>query len=125
MAFLDRNTALLCCAEGQLSLADVRQAQAPLEAASVPWAPCGERWRMAVAPQGSDSGSRPVARLSSGGHLSLTDVRKTSESLAWVKCRFPRPSSGAEFLRVSWAPALQGCLAVSGTCFWAEISFSG
>ncbi|KAK2524726.1 Wdr73 isoform A [Columba livia] len=46
VAFLDRNTALLCCAEGQLSLADVRQAQAPLEAASVPWAPCGERWRM-------------------------------------------------------------------------------
>ncbi|XP_064905791.1 WD repeat-containing protein 73 [Columba livia] len=114
VAFLDRNTALLCCAEGQLSLADVRQAQAPLEAASVPWAPCGERWRMGVAAQGSDPGSRPVARVSSGGHLSLTDVRKTSESLAWVKCRFPRPSSGAEFLRVSWAPALQGCLAVSG-----------
>ncbi|OPJ83297.1 WD repeat-containing protein 73 [Patagioenas fasciata monilis] len=114
VAFLDGNTALLCCAEGRLSLADVRQPQAPLEAASVPWAPCDERWRMGVAPQGSDSSSRPVARLSSGGHLSLTDVRKTSESLAWVKCPFPRPSSGAEFLRVSWAPALRGCLAVSG-----------
>ncbi|XP_010072922.1 PREDICTED: WD repeat-containing protein 73, partial [Pterocles gutturalis] len=52
--------------------------------------------------------------LSSGGHLTLTDVRKLSESLASAKCRVPSPSSGAEFLCVSWAPALEGCLAVSG-----------
>ncbi|NWQ84640.1 WDR73 protein, partial [Columbina picui] len=44
----------------------------------------------------------------------LCVLAQTRESLAWVRCRFPRPSSGAEFLRVSWAPALQGCLAVSG-----------
>uniref|UniRef100_A0A8C0F4Y6 WD repeat domain 73 n=1 Tax=Bubo bubo TaxID=30461 RepID=A0A8C0F4Y6_BUBBB len=83
-------------------------------AASVPSAPCGERWCMGVGrgPQGSDS--QPVACLSSGGHLTLTDVRKTSESLASAKCRVPSPSSGTEFLCVSWAPALAGCLAVSG-----------
>uniref|UniRef100_A0A8D0FBQ3 WD repeat domain 73 n=1 Tax=Strix occidentalis caurina TaxID=311401 RepID=A0A8D0FBQ3_STROC len=114
LAFLDGNTLLLCCARGRLCLADVRQPQSPLEAASVPSAPCGERWCMGVGrgPQGSDS--QPIACLSSGGHLTLTDVRKTSESLASAKCRVPSPSSGAEFLCVSWAPALAGCLAVSG-----------
>ncbi|XP_009889324.1 PREDICTED: WD repeat-containing protein 73 [Charadrius vociferus] len=116
LAFLDCNTLLLCCAKGQLCLADVRQPQSPLEAASVPSAPCGERWCMGVGrgPQGSDSISRPVARLSSGGHLTLTDLRKTSESLASAKCRVPSSSSGAEFLCVSWAPVLESCLAVSG-----------
>ncbi|NXF41320.1 WDR73 protein, partial [Nyctibius bracteatus] len=116
LAFLDCNTLLLCCAPGQLCLADVRQPQRPLEAVSVPSAPCGERWCMGVGhgPQGSDSSSRPVACLSSGGHLTLTDLRKTSEPLALAKCRVPSPSSGGEFLCVSWAPALEGCLAVSG-----------
>ncbi|NXI69378.1 WDR73 protein, partial [Anseranas semipalmata] len=36
LAFLDCNTLLLCCAKGQLCLADVRQPQSPLEAASIP-----------------------------------------------------------------------------------------
>ncbi|XP_009986231.1 PREDICTED: WD repeat-containing protein 73 [Tauraco erythrolophus] len=94
LAFLDCNTLLLCCAKGQLCLADVRQPRDPLEAASGPPAP----W----------------IRLSSGGHLTLTDARKTSEPLASAKCRLPSPSSGTEFLCVSWAPALEGCLAVSG-----------
>lgn len=125
LAFLDCNALLLCCAKGQLCLADVRQPQSPLEAVSVPSAPCGERWCMGVGrgPQGSDSSSRPVARLSSGGHLTLTDVRKTSESLASAKCRVPSPSSGAEFLCVSWAPALESCLAVSGMCFGPRSPF--
>ncbi|KFV44827.1 WD repeat-containing protein 73, partial [Tyto alba] len=90
--------------------------QVPSESAAVPSALRGERWCMGVGrgPQGSASSSQPVARLSSRGHLTLTDIRKTSEPLASVKCRVPSPSSGAEFLCVSWAPALEGCLAVSG-----------
>ncbi|NWW54438.1 WDR73 protein, partial [Pedionomus torquatus] len=37
LAFLDADTLLLCSAEGRLFLADLRQPQSPLEAASVPW----------------------------------------------------------------------------------------
>ncbi|NXD85331.1 WDR73 protein, partial [Halcyon senegalensis] len=114
--FLDYNTLLFCCAKGQLCLADVRQPQSPLEAASVPSAPGDEHWCMGVGRRapGSDSCCQPVARLSSGGHLTLTDVRKTLEPLASAKCRVPSSSSGAEFLCVSWAPALEGHLAISG-----------
>ncbi|NWH19716.1 WDR73 protein, partial [Grus americana] len=36
LAFLDCNVLLLCCTQGQLCLADVRQPQSPLEAVSVP-----------------------------------------------------------------------------------------
>ncbi|KFW00544.1 WD repeat-containing protein 73, partial [Fulmarus glacialis] len=106
----------ICFLRGRLCWAALRQPQSPLEAVSVPPAPSGERWCMGVGcgPQGSDSSSQPVACLSSGGHLTLTDLRKTSESLASAKCRVPSPSSGAEFLCVSWAPALEGCLAISG-----------
>ncbi|XP_075270768.1 integrator complex assembly factor WDR73 [Opisthocomus hoazin] len=116
LAFLDGNALLLCCTKGRLCLADVRQPRAPLEAVPVPSAPRAERWCMGVgrSPQGSDSSSRPVACVSSGGHLTLTDVRKTSEPLASAKCVVPSPGSAAEFLCVSWAPALEGCLAVSG-----------
>ncbi|NXA38088.1 WDR73 protein, partial [Eudromia elegans] len=116
VAFLDCSTLLVCCAKGQLCLADTRQPQSPLEATTVPSAPCGLRWCMGVkhGPPGSDSSSQPVARLSSTGHLTLTDLRKVSEPLAWAKCSVSCPSSSAEFLSISWAPALEGCVAVSG-----------
>ncbi|KFO95245.1 WD repeat-containing protein 73, partial [Calypte anna] len=117
VAFLDSNSFLLCCAQGQLCLADVRQPRLPLEASSIPSAPSGGCWAMGVqhSPPGSASTPQPIAQLSSEGHLILRDVRKTSEALAWVRCRVPSaPSSTTEFLCISWAPALENCLGVSG-----------
>ncbi|NXF13551.1 WDR73 protein, partial [Smithornis capensis] len=116
LAFLDCNTLLLCCAKGRLCLADVRQPQGPVEAVAVPPAPCGERWCMGTVCGAAGSGlsSQPVARLSSRGLLTLTDLRKPSEPVASAKARVPSPGAGAEFLCVSQAPALEGCLAVSG-----------
>ncbi|XP_051464724.1 WD repeat-containing protein 73 [Apus apus] len=112
LAFLDCNTLLLCCVPGQLCLADLRQPPSPLGAASIPSAPRAGRWCMGA--PGSASSCQPVALLSNEGHLVLTDLRKTSEALALAKCRVPSPGSHAEFLCVSWAPALESTLAVSG-----------
>ncbi|XP_066065007.1 WD repeat-containing protein 73 isoform X2 [Chamaea fasciata] len=116
LAFLDCNTLLLCCAIGQLCLADIRQPQSLVEAMSVPSAPCSEQWCMGTrhGAQGLEPSSQTVARLSSTGLLTLTDLRKTSEFLALAKARVPSHGSGAEFLCVSWAPALEGYLAISG-----------
>ncbi|XP_053790039.1 WD repeat-containing protein 73 isoform X2 [Vidua chalybeata] len=116
LAFLDCNTLLLCCATGRLCLADIRQPQGLMETMSVPSAPCSEQWCMGTRPgaQGLEPSSQPVARLSSRGLLTLTDLRKTSEFLALAKAKVPSPGSGAEFLCVSWAPALEGYLAISG-----------
>ncbi|NWI89030.1 WDR73 protein, partial [Pitta sordida] len=116
LAFLDCHTLLLCCAQGRLCLADVREPRGPVEAMPVPPGPSGQRWCLGTGrgAQGSELSSQPVARLSSGGLLTLTDLRNTSEPLASAKARVPSPNAGAEFLCVSWAPALEGCLGVSG-----------
>ncbi|KAM6226154.1 integrator complex assembly factor WDR73, partial [Porphyrio hochstetteri] len=114
LTFLDYNTLLLCCTQGHLCLADIRSPQSHLEATvAIPSPACGEQWCMGVR-EGSDWSSQPIALLSSGGYLTLMDLRRISESLASVKCGVPSPTPGAEFLCISWAPALQGCLAVSG-----------
>ncbi|KGL77132.1 WD repeat-containing protein 73, partial [Tinamus guttatus] len=110
VAFLDCNTLLVCCSKGQLCLADTRQPQGPLEAAPGPAG--GQRWCMGVGH--GPPNSQPVARLSSGGQLALTDLRKVSEPVACARCSVSSPGSSAEFLAVSWAPALEGCIAVSG-----------
>lgn len=127
LAFLDCNTLLLCCATGRLCLADMRQPQSLVEVTPVPSAPCSEQWCLGSRhrAQPSEPSSQPVARLSSRGLLTLTDLRKTSEFLALAKARGPSPGSGAEFLCVSWAPALEGCLAISGRCLGQTSPFLG
>ncbi|NXI36610.1 WDR73 protein, partial [Galbula dea] len=116
LTFLDCSTFLLCCARGQLCLADTRQPQRLLEPVAISSVLRANFWCMGVRPgaPGSDWSSQPIACLSSGGHLTLTDLRRSSEPLTSAKCRVPSPGSGGEFLCVSWAPALEGCLGVSG-----------
>lgn len=102
---------------GQLCLADIRQPQSPLADTSVPSAFGGEQWCLGVrlGLRGSDVNALSIARLSSGGQLMLTDLRNIPKPLKSAKCNVPAASPSAEFLCVSWAPALDGCLAVSGT----------
>ncbi|XP_063162083.1 WD repeat-containing protein 73 [Candoia aspera] len=113
--FLDKATAVVCSAKGQLFLADVRQPQGLLRAveeAQPPWAPGeGMSWCAGVGP-----GEMPlVARLSSGGLVVLTDIRRSSSPLKMARCCVPTPAlSGADFLSISLAPVLGDCLAVSG-----------
>ncbi|XP_052555304.1 WD repeat-containing protein 73 [Tympanuchus pallidicinctus] len=111
LAFLDANTAVLCSAAGRLCVADIRQ-RGPLQALLIPSAQLGCCWRAAAAC--CEPSSRPIACLSSAGQLVLMDVRKTSPCLASARCKVPASGASAEFLCVSWAPALEGCLAVSG-----------
>ncbi|XP_073190010.1 WD repeat-containing protein 73 isoform X3 [Lepidochelys kempii] len=116
LEFLDCNTLLACCVKGQLCLADVRQPQSPLGDTSVPSALSGAQWCMGVGPglQGSDVNAPTIARLSSGGQLILTDLRNIPKPLKSAKCKVSAASPSTEFLRVSWAPVLDGCLAISG-----------
>ncbi|XP_065279436.1 WD repeat-containing protein 73 isoform X1 [Emys orbicularis] len=116
LEFLDCNTLLACCVKGQLCLADVRQPQSPLGDTSVPSALSGEQWCMGVSSglQGSDVNAPAIARLSSGGQLTLTDLRNIPKPLKSARCKVSAASQSTEFLCVSWAPVLDGCLAVSG-----------
>ncbi|XP_071421182.1 WD repeat-containing protein 73 [Pithys albifrons albifrons] len=112
VTFLGCDSVLLCGVRGRLCVADVRQPQGPVLAVPAPAGPLSERW--CLGSSCAFQGCQPVARLSSRGLLTLTDLRKASEPLASARARVPSPGTGAEFLSVSWAPALPGCLAVSG-----------
>lgn len=124
LSFLDPNTALLCCASGQLCMADTRQCIA-LQPAAIPAAQPGQRWRMAAACTAPST--HCIACISNTGQLVLLDARNASHCLAAAKCRVATCSS--EFLSVSWAPALQGCVAVSGfdgtVCIYDTCSWDG
>uniref|UniRef100_A0A8D0HIH6 WD repeat-containing protein 73 n=1 Tax=Sphenodon punctatus TaxID=8508 RepID=A0A8D0HIH6_SPHPU len=116
LAFLDANAALVCSVKGQLCLVDTRQPPEPQGDLPVSSALAGERWCAAAgtALPGSDARALPIARLSSEGRVVLTDVRNTPKPLKSAMCRASASRSGTEFLCVSWAPRLEGCLAVSG-----------
>nr|XP_042696146.1 WD repeat-containing protein 73 isoform X3 [Chrysemys picta bellii] len=127
LEFLDCNTLLACCVKGQLCLADVRQPQSPLGDTSVPSALSGEQWCMGVSSglQGSDVNAPAIARLSSGGQLTLTDLRNIPKPLKSARCKVSAASQSAEFLCVSWAPVLDGCLAVSApSMLYADLNSS-
>ncbi|XP_053871888.1 WD repeat-containing protein 73 isoform X2 [Malaclemys terrapin pileata] len=127
LEFLDCNTLLACCVKGQLCLADVRQPQSPLGDTSVPSALSGEQWCMGVGSglQGSDVNAPAIARLSSGGQLTLTDLRNIPKPLKSARCKVSAASQSAEFLCVSWAPVLDGCLAVSApSMLYADLNSS-
>ncbi|XP_042316631.1 WD repeat-containing protein 73 isoform X2 [Sceloporus undulatus] len=119
--FLDEVTALACSMKGQLFLADTRQPPHLLGAAGdvpVPLASGGLRWCAGVRQNPLDCSAidEPlIAQLSSGGHVVLRDLRNTTSPLAVVQCCVPTPGlHEVEFLSISFAPLLRGCLSLSG-----------
>ncbi|XP_028925959.1 WD repeat-containing protein 73 isoform X2 [Ornithorhynchus anatinus] len=115
---LDADTFLLCSASGRLGLLDLRQAPGtPASLGPVP-GPAGERWCAGARDRAGGGAGGPdpaVASLSSGGQLRITDLRNPRRP-AW-RARRPGtavPGADGELLQVTWAPALDGCLAVSG-----------
>lgn len=111
---LDAGTFAFCCASGRLGLADTRQPWAPSEyrpPGSGLGAP-GARWCAEV--QGGGRAGPRIACLGSDGQLCLRDARDLRRPVSEARCAVPAPSPQPELLRVSWAPGLDGCLAVSG-----------
>ncbi|XP_028581633.2 integrator complex assembly factor WDR73 [Podarcis muralis] len=120
LEFLDEAAILVCDTKGQLFLADTRQPQGLLrvaEDAQVSEALPGQSWCAGVCctPLPSSGDRRLVARLSSAGHVMLTDLRNPARPVKMARCCVPTGGlCGAEFLSVSFAPLLGEHLAVSG-----------
>ncbi|OWK08832.1 WDR73 [Cervus elaphus hippelaphus] len=55
-----------------------------------------------------------IARLGSDGQLCLLDPRDLCQPVSSVQCPVSTPSPEPELLRVTWAPGLDNCLAISG-----------
>ncbi|XP_045680802.1 WD repeat-containing protein 73 [Phyllostomus hastatus] len=106
---LDADTFAFCCASGRLGLVDTRQKWAPSETAG----PGGGRWCAEV--RGKAPGPGPsIAGLRSDGQLCLLDPRDLCRPVSARQCPVSTPSPDPELLRVTWAPGLDHCVAVSG-----------
>ncbi|XP_074090029.1 integrator complex assembly factor WDR73 [Macrotis lagotis] len=109
---LDADTFFFCSASGQLGLVDIRQKLGDSKRTASSPGPGGEWWCASV--QTSGKGSGLIASLSSSGQLQLTDLRDLDHPVTTVQCPVSMPSPDWGLLRVTWAPSLEGCLAISG-----------
>lgn len=109
---LDTHTFAFCCTSGQLGLVDTREKWASLERFGP--SPGGGSWYAEVRTQSQGPGAS-LASLGSSGQLRILDTRDLSHPLSSVQCLVPTPSPDPELLRVTWAPVLANCVAISGT----------
>ncbi|XP_038170207.1 WD repeat-containing protein 73 isoform X2 [Arvicola amphibius] len=98
---------------GRLGLVDTRQKWAPLETLSPSPGSSGERWCADVRNKGQGPGPC-IASLGSDGQLRLLDSRNLCHPVSSAQCPVSKPSPDPELLRVTWAPGLDNCLAISG-----------
>ncbi|XP_058592474.1 WD repeat-containing protein 73 [Neofelis nebulosa] len=110
---LDADTFAFCCASGRLGLVDIRQKWAPSENAGPGPGAAARRWCAEVG--GRRRGPGPsIASLGSDGQLCLLDPRDLCHPVSSGQCPVSAPSPAPELLRVTWAPGLDDCLAISG-----------
>ncbi|XP_005381555.1 PREDICTED: WD repeat-containing protein 73 [Chinchilla lanigera] len=110
---LDGDTFAFCCASGRLGLVDTRQPWAPLESPGQSPGSGGQRWCAEVRAGGSGPGPC-FSSLGADGQLRLLDARDLCHPMSSVQCAVSMPSPSPELLRVTWAPGLDNCLAISG-----------
>ncbi|XP_019655805.1 WD repeat-containing protein 73 isoform X3 [Ailuropoda melanoleuca] len=108
---LDADTFAFCCTSGRLGLVDIRQKWAPSENLSPCPGAAGGRWCADVGGRGPGPS---IASLGSNGQLCLLDPRDLGHPVSSIQCSVSAPSPDPELLRVTWAPGLDGCLAISG-----------
>ncbi|XP_004370868.1 WD repeat-containing protein 73 [Trichechus manatus latirostris] len=110
---LGADTFAFCCTSGRLGLVDIRQKWAPSENLGSGPRSGGGRWCAEVRGMGQYPGPS-IASLGSNGQLCLLDPRDLCHPVSSVQCPVSTPSPDSELLRVTWAPILDNCLAISG-----------
>ncbi|XP_049639887.1 WD repeat-containing protein 73 [Suncus etruscus] len=108
---LDAHTFAFCCTSGRLGLVDTRETWTSLERFGP--SPGGGSWCAEVRTQSQGPGAS-LASLGSSGQLRILDTRDLSHPLSSAQCSVPTPSPDPQLLRVTWAPVLANCVAVSG-----------
>lgn len=111
LQFLSDSVFVAGCCNGSFYMADVRASSSPK--VSVPPASSTESplWWM-EASAGPPAGR--ILRLSSSGQMLVSDLRKLGEAVSAAQLDTVPARGNVDHVRVSWAPALNGCIAVSG-----------
>lgn len=74
----------------------------------------GLHWSFGLRSNSSQSEPSTVARLSSTGHILLSDLRDLQSPFCQTRLNVQQSPPNNDFLNISWAPVLDSCLSVSG-----------
>ncbi|XP_048838948.1 WD repeat-containing protein 73 [Brienomyrus brachyistius] len=114
LRFVDADVFLVCTGSGDLWVGDIRDASAFRR--NPVGEPDGSYWCMDLRKDTlpSDPAACTVARLSSASRAIVSDLRNLKSPICRAQLNIPHGDAGCDFLSVTWAPALDNCLAVSG-----------
>ncbi|XP_073681183.1 integrator complex assembly factor WDR73 [Garra rufa] len=114
LQFVNACVFLICTSDGTLLRGDTRESstcQYPLQESK-----SGLHWSFGLRSDSSQSEASccTVARLSSSGHIMLSDLRDLQSPFCQTQLNVQRSASNNDFLNISWAPVLDRCVSVSG-----------
>lgn len=121
LQFLNANTFAICATNGTLYVGDSRDPKINHYALSE--STTGSHWAFGLRTQ-CDPAMCTVARLSSSGQVIVSDLRNPSTPIRQARLNLQQNDPSNEFLTVTWAPALDNHLAVSGTLYSFIFSFN-
>ncbi|KAI7796022.1 WD repeat-containing protein 73 [Triplophysa rosa] len=114
LQFVNACVFLICTSNGALLMGDIRDpltCHYPLKESM-----SGLHWCFGLRTSSSQSDPSlcTIARLSSSGHMVLSDLRDLQNPFCQTQLNVQHSSAKNEFLIVSWASVLDSCLSVSG-----------
>ncbi|XP_066501750.1 WD repeat-containing protein 73 isoform X2 [Hoplias malabaricus] len=114
LQFVNSSSFVICANNGSLFVGDTRDPK--MEHYTLPECMSGSHWTFGLRTDlpHSDLTSCSVSRLSSCGLVLVSDLRKMSSPVKQVRLNLQDSVPTSDFLTVTWAPALDSCLAVSG-----------
>lgn len=111
LQFLSHSVFLAGCSNGSVYMADVRGSGSPH--VSLPPASSTESALWWTEASAGPPACR-ILRVSSSGQMLVSDVRNLGKALSAAQLDAGPVACSVDDVRVSWAPTLDGCVAVSG-----------
>lgn len=111
LQFLSDSVFLAGCSNGSVYVADVR-ASSPPQVSPPPAASQDSALWWTEASAGP--AACRILRVSSSGRTLVSDLRNLGEAVSAAQLDAGPVTCGVDDVRASWAPALDGCIAVSG-----------
>lgn len=109
--FLSDAVFLTGCSDGGVYVVDVRASRCPRLCLSPPLSSDSALWW--AEPSMGPPPCR-VLRVSSLGRMLVSDLRSPGDAVGAAQLDATAVGSGVDDVRASWAPALDGCIAVTG-----------
>lgn len=117
LQFVTNNVFLAGCRNGNVFIADIRTSAAPQLLPSPGTSGESSLWWMDAS---TGPSSCRIIRLSSSGQTVISDLRNPGAAVSWAQLDIQTRRCNLDDVKVSWAPVLDNCVAVSGlftVCF--------